>query len=328
MVVKSVIIITITIVLLIPLTIFAQSEPTCETGTELINGFCQPITFAIDDARDELESIREYNQNNEFEKALELIEQTDFPSGSWHNAILYEKYHALAKMSKHQEALEIQREWIENRSELVEFDIISFHEAVLLYHLGKYSEAFEIINSSISGINDLQGGDKQAGLVVTYFWKGMILEKMGKYDQGEQAYSTMSSVTFPSERDCVKVNNLIDFGGYTEAIPILNNMDSEYLCNENTVESLKISVQDRINMYQPIVEIAAEVEPIVCPQGFEPENDVCPDKAIVEQSNELVQKIPDWVKNIFGWYSQDQVSEDELLDAIKYLINEKILIVN
>jgi len=43
---------------------------------------------------------------------------------------------------------------------------------------------------------------------------------------------------------------------------------------------------------------------------------------------ELTEKIPDWVKNIFGWYSQDQVSEDELLNAIKYLINEEILIVN
>jgi len=43
---------------------------------------------------------------------------------------------------------------------------------------------------------------------------------------------------------------------------------------------------------------------------------------------ELTQKIPEWVKNIFGWYAADQVSEDELLNAIKYLINEKILIVN
>jgi len=45
-------------------------------------------------------------------------------------------------------------------------------------------------------------------------------------------------------------------------------------------------------------------------------------------NEESIQKIPDWVKNIFGWYSQDQVSEDELLNTIKYLINEKILIVN
>jgi len=39
-------------------------------------------------------------------------------------------------------------------------------------------------------------------------------------------------------------------------------------------------------------------------------------------------KIPGWVKNIFLWYGQDQVSEDELLDAIKYLINEGILVVD
>ncbi len=43
---------------------------------------------------------------------------------------------------------------------------------------------------------------------------------------------------------------------------------------------------------------------------------------------ELTEKIPSWVKNIFGWYAQDQISEDELLNAIKYLINEKILVVN
>ena len=42
---------------------------------------------------------------------------------------------------------------------------------------------------------------------------------------------------------------------------------------------------------------------------------------------ELTKKIPDWVKNIFLWYGQDQVSEDELLNAIKYLINEGILVV-
>jgi len=42
----------------------------------------------------------------------------------------------------------------------------------------------------------------------------------------------------------------------------------------------------------------------------------------------ILDKIPEWVKNIFLWYGQDQVSEDELLNAIKYLINEKILLVD
>lgn len=39
------------------------------------------------------------------------------------------------------------------------------------------------------------------------------------------------------------------------------------------------------------------------------------------------EKIPDWVRNIFLWYGQGQISEEELLNAIQYLINQKILVV-
>tara|TARA_Y100001936_G_C16003389_1_gene629207 strand:- start:54 stop:872 length:819 start_codon:yes stop_codon:yes gene_type:complete len=37
------------------------------------------------------------------------------------------------------------------------------------------------------------------------------------------------------------------------------------------------------------------------------------------------QKIPEWVKNIFAWYSQGQISEDEVLGAIKFLVNQGII---
>jgi tRNA(Ser,Leu) C12 N-acetylase TAN1 len=37
------------------------------------------------------------------------------------------------------------------------------------------------------------------------------------------------------------------------------------------------------------------------------------------------QKIPEWVRNIFVWYAQNQVSEDELLDAIKFLVQQDII---
>ena len=60
-------------------------------------------------------------------------------------------------------------------------------------------------------------------------------------------------------------------------------------------------------------------------------NGVCPDKPVIlsEDSSEIVkQKVPDWVKSIFGWYAEDKISEDEMLKAIKYLINEKILILD
>ena len=37
------------------------------------------------------------------------------------------------------------------------------------------------------------------------------------------------------------------------------------------------------------------------------------------------KKIPDWVKNIFVWYAEDKVSEEELLGAIEFLINQNII---
>jgi len=43
---------------------------------------------------------------------------------------------------------------------------------------------------------------------------------------------------------------------------------------------------------------------------------------------EIIQNIPNWIKNVFLWYGQDALSEKELLEAIKYLIYEEILIIN
>lgn len=36
-------------------------------------------------------------------------------------------------------------------------------------------------------------------------------------------------------------------------------------------------------------------------------------------------KIPSWVKNIFIWYGQGKVSDNEVINAITYLINEGII---
>jgi len=36
-------------------------------------------------------------------------------------------------------------------------------------------------------------------------------------------------------------------------------------------------------------------------------------------------KIPDWVRNVFIWYAEDSISEKELLQALQYLIKEKII---
>ncbi len=38
--------------------------------------------------------------------------------------------------------------------------------------------------------------------------------------------------------------------------------------------------------------------------------------------------IPDWIKNIFIWYGDEKIGEDELKNALQFLIREKILIVD
>jgi len=48
-------------------------------------------------------------------------------------------------------------------------------------------------------------------------------------------------------------------------------------------------------------------------------------QTFIEEIQILKQKIPEWVRNIFVWYAQDQVSEDELLNALKFLVQQDII---
>ena len=43
---------------------------------------------------------------------------------------------------------------------------------------------------------------------------------------------------------------------------------------------------------------------------------------------ESIKKIPDWVRDIFIWYAEDRISENALLDAIKFLANQGIIILD
>ena len=40
---------------------------------------------------------------------------------------------------------------------------------------------------------------------------------------------------------------------------------------------------------------------------------------------EGMPKVPDWVRNIFIWYGEEKISEDELLNAIKFLVSQGII---
>lgn len=58
-----------------------------------------------------------------------------------------------------------------------------------------------------------------------------------------------------------------------------------------------------------------------------------PEKEITQESEnetilEPVSKIPSWVHDIFVWYAEDTISENELLTALEYLISQGTIDVN
>ncbi len=76
-------------------------------------------------------------------------------------------------------------------------------------------------------------------------------------------------------------------------------------------------------------------EPISQPQEFLGYNETSTEiDEEIDQSNETeselinAKKIPDWVKNIFVLYSYDEISEDELINALTYLIDQGIIEIN
>jgi len=243
---KLVVIIAIAVVLLIPLTVFAQVDPV------------KPL----------VSSIRELVANDQFEEALELVEEAKkHPDSELQLGILQYESQILAKMSRHQEALDVLREYIERHTELLPYDIPYFNEAILLYHLGKYSEASEKMSSNLADYEQYmpESPNKKMTLGTFLFSYGMILEKTGDTELAEQAYAKHSEYVTGSSRDCTKVRTLMFYGGYAEAMQIINNMDAKILCYGGTVESLKVLAQDRINTYQPYASITASLndEPII-----------------------------------------------------------------
>jgi len=54
----------------------------------------------------------------------------------------------------------------------------------------------------------------------------------------------------------------------------------------------------------------------------EPVPEPIPESEVIEEPK---QKLPDWVRNIFIWYAEGQISEDELIGALQFLIQEGII---
>ncbi len=101
---------------------------------------------------------------------------------------------------------------------------------------------------------------------------------------------------------------------------LTSNQDGRGSSDENDDRILRIVPLNEIKSFEDCV---AAGNPILKSQPRQCETKS--GETFVEEIDIPEQKIPQWIKEIFVWYSQDKVSEDELLNALKYLIQQKII---
>jgi hypothetical protein len=93
---------------------------------------------------------------------------------------------------------------------------------------------------------------------------------------------------------------------------------SEYGSSE-TVSTFSI-----VKSSMPVIVTPNTIEELVTPEEeSEPVEEI--EALQVEDSVQPESKIPSWVHDIFVWYAEETISENELLTAIEYLITEEIL---
>jgi len=83
----------------------------------------------------------------------------------------------------------------------------------------------------------------------------------------------------------------------------------------------------------PIETVEEEISPTLQDNNSTSITEIENEQEEILEDSELISngkvepKIPEWVKNIALWYGQGTISEDEFIDAIRFLIKEGVVIV-
>ncbi len=87
-----------------------------------------------------------------------------------------------------------------------------------------------------------------------------------------------------------------------------------------------VSTFSIIKSSMPITIIPNTVEELVTSNSTSDVEDI--EELEIENSVQPESKIPSWVHDIFVWYADEIISENELLTALEYLISQEIIVVN
>ncbi|MEJ2260759.1 MAG: PQQ-dependent sugar dehydrogenase [Nitrosopumilaceae archaeon] len=177
----------------------------------------------------------------------------------------------------------------------------------------------------------LQTGDDTWAPSGAEFYDGdKIPQWVGKYFVAALRGNHLHMIEFDLENNIALFDKKLFSGEFGRLRDVKTGPDG-YLyvltSNQDGRGPLKIN-DDKILRIMPIIDIhnfedcvnagnpVMESNPRQCRAG---------DQNFVEEIKVSQQKIPEWVRNIFVWYGQEKVSEEELLNAIKFLVQQKII---
>jgi hypothetical protein len=183
-----------------------------------------------------------------------------------------------------------------------------------------YFLVFDIFDSKGEKIKTLSGRDSNLPGDNTYGALGETLEKSGSYQVEISVFDFNDKNTMlspPVRVDFTVIDEINEFKDHTTYNPANNSVQKPIL---SFVDPEK-EPQHYLDRYYKEPKYKEWFD-----QNY-------PDYTIEEAvglpmiSEKTIQndKLPEWVRNIFIWYAEDKISEHELLESIKFLIEYKII---
>jgi tetratricopeptide (TPR) repeat protein len=253
----------------------------------------------------ELLLLGEYGQTTQSER--DAFDNALTNSTTSNFIILAEQYRTLDLMGKYNETLPIVDKLIGEFAGHAEESSYLQGKAISLYKVGRYDEASSVLDQSNQPAQAQLNGNPNT---IYDIERGIIYEKMGRQDLANKYY---------------------DFAG--------SNPEAATNGSLNYIKGLIVMMPITMGDYETALEYFDKIPPTSSVYGMASIMKVVAQDRLAEastivsaNSTELMQlhilpttKLPTWVKNIFIWYGQDKISEDELISALKFLIAQGII---